>query len=107
MPQAAGDAQPYMAFPTDGPVENPNVISIHEPKLGPVTKSPEDALDVVLRGIFPEGYDKQVNLFEQGLDSFKVMQIVTRSGEEGYRIQMQDIMKDPTFKGIVANMKTE
>ena len=107
MPQAAGASQPYMAFPTDKPIQNPNVIKINEPKLGNVTKSPEDALDVVLKGIFPEGYDKQANLFEQGLDSFKVMQIVTRCGEEGYRVHMQDIMKDPTFKGIVSSMKTE
>ena len=107
MPPTAGGYVPYMAFPTDKPIENPNLIRINEPKLGAVTRSPEDALDVVLSGIFPEGYDKQTNLFEQGLDSFKVMQIVTRAGEEGYRLHMQDIMKDPTFKGIVAAMKTE
>lgn len=107
MPPTAGGSVPYMAFPTDKPIENPNLIRINEPKLGAVTRSPEDALDVVLSGIFPEGYDKQTNLFEQGLDSFKVMQIVTRAGEEGYRLHMQDIMKDPTFKGIVAAMKTE
>ncbi|MBR1633676.1 MAG: hypothetical protein IJ682_01290, partial [Lachnospiraceae bacterium] len=107
MPPTAGGSVPYMAFPTDKPIENPNLIKINEPKLGAVTRSPEDALDVVLSGIFPEGYDKQAGLFEQGLDSFKVMQIVTRAGEEGYRIHMQDIMKDPTFKGIVAAMKTE
>ena len=107
MPPIAGGSVPYMAFPTDKPIENPNLIKINEPKLGAVTRSPEDALDVVLSGIFPEGYDKQAGLFEQGLDSFKVMQIVTRAGEEGYRIHMQDIMKDPTFKGIVAAMKTE
>ena len=107
MSPTAGTSAPYMAFPTDKPIENPNLIRINEPKLGAVTKSPEDALDVVLRGIFPEGYDKQASLFEQGLDSFKVMQIVTRVGEEGYRVHMQDIMKDPTFKGIVAGMKTE
>ena len=108
MPSAPqGGAQPFMAMPVNAPIENPVTMKINEPHLGPVTKSPEDALDTVLSGIFQNGYDKQANLFEQGLDSLKMMQIVTRCGEQGYRVNMQGIMKDPTFKGIIACMKTE
>ena len=102
-----GSGLPFMGMTVDAPIEKPVTMKINEPRLGPVTKSPEDALDTVLRSIFLNGYDKQANLFEQGLDSLKIMQIVTRCGEQGYRVNMLDIMKDPTFKGIVACMKTK
>ena len=69
--------------------------------------APEDALDTVLGGILTQGYDKQENLLEQGLTSFGLMQLVTRCAEQGYRVKIEDIMKDPTFSGIVENMKTE
>jgi aryl carrier-like protein len=32
------------------------------------------------------------------------MQIITRCGEQGYRITMQDIFQNPTFAGIVEKL---
>ena len=106
-PMQAGTQAPYMGFPTDAPIQNPNVIQVQEPKLGPVTKSPEDALNLVLSGIFPSGYNKQENLLTQGMNSFQIMQLITRCGEQGYRLRIEDVMKNPTFSGIVSSMKTE
>ena len=96
-----------MGFPANAPVEHPNTIKIDEPKLGQVTRAPEDALQIVLSGILVQGYDKQQNLLEQGLTSFGIMQLITRCAEQGYRVRMEDVIKDPTFAGIVGNMKTE
>ena len=96
-----------MGFPTNEPIENPNTIKINEPKLGQVTQAPEDALSTVLNGILPNGYDKENSLLEQGLSSFGIMQLVTRCSEQGYRVKIEDVMKDPTFSGIVSIMKTE
>ena len=92
-------------YEVDKPIENPNVIAIEEPHVGAPTKSPEEALAIVFSLIFPQGYGKDENLFEKGLDSFKIMQIVTRAAENGYRIKMQDIFKNPTFNGIVGVME--
>ena len=92
-------------YEVDKPIENPNVIAIEEPHVGVPTKSPEEALAIVFSLIFPQGYGKDENLFEKGLDSFKIMQIVTRAAENGYRIKMQDIFKNPTFNGIVGVME--
>ena len=105
--QANTGQMPYMAIPVEKPIDNPNTIKINEPKLGKVTQSPEAALDTVLRGIFPQGYDRNRNLVEQGMTSFNFMQIITRCGEQGYRVKLQDIIKDPVFDNIVASMKTE
>ena len=107
IPYAAPVPMPYMGFPTNAPIQNPNVIQINEPKLGQVTKAPEDALNIVLSGILPGGYNKDVNLFHQGLNSFGVMQLITRCAEYGYRLKIEDVIKNPTFSGIVSNMKTE
>jgi aryl carrier-like protein len=98
---------PYMAIPVEKPIDNPNTIKINEPKLGKVTQSPEAALDTVLRGIFPQGYDRSRNLVEQGMTSFNFMQIITRCAEQGYRVKLVDIVKDPVFDKIVAAMETE
>ena len=106
-PMQAGTQAPYMGFPTNAPIQNPNVIQVQEPKLGAVTKSPEDALNLVLSGIFPNGYNKQENLLTQGMNSFQIMQLITRCGEQGYRLRIEDVMKNPTFSGIVSSMKTE
>ena len=106
-PGMGGLQAPYMGFPTDGPIQDPNVINIQEPKLGPVTRAPEDALNFVLSGIFPNGYDKQENLLSQGMTSFQMMQLITRIGEQGYRLKIEDVIKNPTFSGIVGSMKTE
>jgi aryl carrier-like protein len=96
-----------MAIPVEKPIDNPNTIKINEPKLGKVTQSPEAALDTVLRGIFPQGYDRSRNLVEQGMTSFNFMQIITRCAEQGYRVKLVDIVKDPVFDKIVAAMETE
>ena len=107
-PPAQGNGQiPYMGFPTNAPVQNPTVIQIQKPKLGPVTRSPEDALQFVLSGIFPGGYNKEENLLLQGMNSFQIMQLITRCGEQGYRLKIEDVMKNPTFSGIVSSMTTE
>lgn len=106
-PMQDGTQAPYMGFPTNAPIQNPNIIQVQEPKLGVVTKSPEDALNLVLSGIFPGGYNKQENLLTQGMNSFQIMQLITRCGEQGYRLRIEDVMKNPTFSGIVSSMKTE
>ena len=105
--QANAGQTPYMAIPVEKPIDNPNTIKINEPKLGKVTQSPEAALDTVLRGIFPQGYDRGRNLVEQGMTSFNFMQIITRCAEQGYRVKLMDIVKDPVFDKIAAAMKTE
>ena len=109
MPQPMGGLQPMDAaaqapLATQAP-QAPQASQIPTLEFGSVTKSPEDALDAVLSGIFPNGYDKEVNLFEQGMDSLKMVQMVSGCAREGYKLEMQKIMEDPTFKGIVANMK--
>ena len=106
-PIQSGTHQPYMGFPVSAPVSNPNVIQISEPHLGNVTRSPEDALDFVLTTILPNGYNKQDSLISQGMNSFNVMQLITRCAEQGYRLKIEEVIKDPTFSGIVSSMKTK
>jgi len=106
-PIQGGTHQPYMGFPVSAPVSNPNVIQIPEPHLGNVTRSPEDALDFVLTTILPNGYNKQDSLISQGMNSFNVMQLITRCAEQGYRLKIEEVIKDPTFSGIVSSMKTK
>ena len=105
----------YIQFPSPSYGSQPNTpvvgavpdIFFQKPLLGKVTKSPEDALDSVLSSIFPNGYDRDGNLFDNGIDSVMVAQITVKCAEEGYRIGMEEIFADPTFTGIVSNMKTE
>ena len=106
-PAQAGVQLPYMGFPTNAPVANPVVIQVQKPKLGAVTRSPEDALHFVLSGIFPGGYNKEDSLLLQGMNSFQMMQLITRVGEQGYRLTIEDVVKNPTFSGIVRSMTTE
>ena len=106
-PIQGGTHQPYMGFPVGAPISNPNVIQISEPQLGNVTRSPEDALDFVLTTILPNGYNKQDSLISQGMNSFNVMQLITRCAEQGYRLKIEEVIKDPTFSGIVSSMKTK
>ena len=58
----------------------------------------------MLNGLLP-GFEKDKNLFEQGLTSLDVMKIVTRCGEYGYHVDMETIFLTPTFEGILAGMK--
>jgi aryl carrier-like protein len=107
MPFASISQMSFARQPVPAPGQAMTVPGPGMPRLGKVTKSPEDALDAALLAVFPDGYDKQVNLFEQGLDSLKMVRLASLCAEEGYRIGLQDFMKDPTFKGVVAGMKTE
>ncbi|MBR1443358.1 MAG: hypothetical protein IJ583_07490 [Firmicutes bacterium] len=94
----------YQAHPVQEPIENPNVMNIPEPKVGTPTESPEQALDAVLKGLLPT-FDRNIGLFEQGFTSLNLMQIVTRLAEHGYKIKMENIISDPTFDGLLSNMK--
>ena len=98
--------QQYQPKPIDKPVENPNIIKMHKPKLEKPTRAPREALRVVLDSIRP-GFQENGNLFEQGLTSYNVMQMVTRAGEQGYVLTMRDIISEPTFEAIASKMKTE
>ena len=94
----------YNSHPVNAPVDNPNVMKINQPKVGAPDKPAEEALDIVLKGLLPT-YDRSKSLFDQGFTSLNLMQIVTRCGEHGYRVQLQDIIANPTFDGILAAMK--
>jgi aryl carrier-like protein len=104
--QAMQTYQQYQPKPIDKPVENPNIIKMHKPKLEKPTRAPREALRVVLDSIRP-GFQEIGNLFEQGLTSYNVMQMVTRAGEQGYVLTMRDIISEPTFEAIASKMKTE
>ena len=101
MMKKLGEYQPH---PLGEPVENPNVMEIHEPEMGEVNMSAEDALDLVLKNILPT-FDRSKSLFDQGFTSLNLMQIVTRCGEQGYRLNMKDIIDAPYFDNMVANMQ--
>ena len=94
----------YISKPVKEPIENPNVVQIEKPKIAKPEKSAEEVLNYVLNGILP-GFEKDSNLFEQGLTSFDVMKVITRCGQYGYQIDMADIFLTPTFEEIVAKMK--
>lgn len=93
----------FQSHPVTAPIDKPNVMDIPEPKIGVPTKSAAEALDIVLKGILP-AFDRSKTLFEQGFTSLNLMQIVTRCGEHGYNITLQDIIIDPTFDGIASRM---
>ena len=99
-----GQLGQYNSHPVNAPVDNPNVMKINQPKVGVPDKPAEEALDIVLKGLLPT-YDRSKSLFDQGFTSLNLMQIVTRCGEHGYRVQLQDIITNPTFDGILAAMK--
>ena len=76
---------------------------IHEAYVGKPVKPADAVLTEVLNSISP-GFDLSENLMEQGLTSFNAMQIVTRCAEQGYRVQLNDVIINPTFEGIVSRM---
>ena len=93
----------YRTFPVQTPAEIPNVTKIEPPHTGkPVRPADEVFLDV-MKGILPN-YDPAVDLFEQGVSSFNLIQIVTRCAEQGYRLNLQDIIQNPDFERIVSHM---
>lgn len=94
----------YSVKKADGPIEKPNVIEIHKAKVSRPTKSAEEVLEYVLRGLLKNGLNKSEDLFEQGLTSLDTVKIVTRCGEHGYSIKMQDIYMHSTFDELVKCM---
>ena len=96
--------QKYMSKPVDAPIEDPNVIKIEKAKVSKPTVSAEEALTIVLNGLLPK-WNKEDDLFEQGLTSLDTVKIVTRCGENGYAIEMKDIYMTPTFDELVKAMK--
>ena len=103
-PQLMQQFAQYQARPVNEPIQNPTIMKIEKPHVGVPTETPEVALDEVLKSIFP-AYDRNTGLLEQGFTSLNMMQIVTRLGEHGYSIHMQDIVANPSFDGILPNMK--
>ena len=103
-PQLMQQFAQYQARPVNEPIQNPTIMQIEKPHVGVPTETPEVALDEVLKSIFP-AYDRNTGLLEQGFTSLNMMQIVTRLGEHGYSIAMGDIIANPSFDGILPNMK--
>ena len=95
----------YRSKKVDQPIEKPNVIGIQKAKVIKPVKSAEEVLDHVLSGLLPNGYSKERDLFEQGLTSLDTVKMVTRCGEHGYSLSMQDIYMHSTFEGLLACMK--
>lgn len=98
-PEQAQKLDKYVAKPIGKPVEKPNIIKINEPKIAKAEKSAEEVLSYVLNELLP-GFDKEKNLFEQGFTSLDVMKLITRCGEYGYKLKMESVFLNPTFKGI-------
>ena len=88
----------------DAPIEKPNVIKIEKAKVAKPTKSAEEVLEYVLKGLLKNGLDKSVDLFEQGLTSLDAVKLVTRCGEHGYAVKMQDIYMHSKFEELVKCM---
>ncbi len=78
-------------------------MEIPTPYVGKPVRPADAVLTEVLNSISP-GFDLSENLMEQGLTSFNAMQIVTRCAEQGYRVQLNDVIINPTFEGIVSRM---
>jgi aryl carrier-like protein len=88
----------------DAPIEKPNVIKIEKAKVAKPTKSAEEVLEYVLKGLLKNGLDKSMDLFEQGLTSLDAVKLVTRCGEHGYAVKMQDIFMHSKFEELVKCM---
>ena len=88
----------------DAPIEKPNVIKIEKAKVAKPTKSAEEVLEYVLKGLLKNGLDKSADLFEQGLTSLDAVKLVTRCGEHGYAVKMQDIYMHSKFEELVKCM---
>jgi len=89
------------------PVENPQVVNINEPKLGEKVNPPEKALAIVLQSIVGRPVHESENFFAMGLTSINVMQMITRCGEQGYRITMQDVINNPTIAELAKKLAAE
>ena len=96
--------EPYISRKADKPIEQPNVIEINKAKVAKPVKSAEEVLEHVLSGLLKNGFNKTDDLFEQGLTSLDAVKIVTRCGEHGYAVKMQDIYMHSTFDELVKYM---
>ena len=94
----------YQSKKVDKPIEKPNVIGIKKAKIEKPEKSAEEVLEYVLSTVLEKGLDKQKDLFEQGLSSLDTVKIVTRCGEYGYELGMQDIYMHSVFDELVQCM---
>ena len=91
----------YKSKKIDKPVEKPNVIGLNNVKVGKPEKSAEEVLEYVLSTVLKGQLDKDKDLFEQGLSSLDTVKMVTRCGEYGYRVNMQDIYMHSVFNELV------
>ena len=92
--------QKYVSKEVDAPIENPNVIKIEKAKVSKPTVPAPQALEIVMNTLM-NSYDKEKDLFEQGLTSLDTVKMVTRCGENGYSLSLKDIYKGRTFDAIV------
>ena len=95
---------PYISRKVDPPIEQPTVIGIAKAKVNKPVRSAEEVLEHVLSGLLKKGFNKTDDLFEQGLTSLDTVKIVTRCGEHGYGVKMQDIYMHSTFDELVKCM---
>ena len=96
--------EPYVSRKVDHPIEQPTVIGITKAKVSKPVKSAEAVLEQVLSALLKNGFSKTEDLFEQGLTSLDTVKIVTRCGEHGYSVKMQDIYMHSTFDELVKCM---
>ena len=89
------------------PVENPVVVDINRPKLGERVNSPEKALEIVLQSIIGRPVHDSENFLAMGLTSINIMQIITRCGEQGYRVTIQDVISNPTITELAKRLSAE
>nr|WP_021167068.1 acyl carrier protein [Sporomusa ovata]EQB28922.1 hypothetical protein SOV_1c06480 [Sporomusa ovata DSM 2662] len=89
------------------PVENPVIVDINKPKLGEKVNSPEKALAIVLQSIVGRPVQESENFFAIGLTSVNVMQMITRCGEQGYQVTMQDVISNPTITELAKKLAAE
>jgi aryl carrier-like protein len=95
----------YRSHKVEKPIEKPNVIGLQHAKITKPEHSAQEVLDHVLNGLLKNGFNKTDDLFEQGLTSLDTMKLVTRCGEHGYSLSMQDIYMHSTYDGLLECMK--
>jgi aryl carrier-like protein len=103
--QLAQQMQKYQSHPVDKPIDKPNVIGLKPAKVAKAEHSAEEVLDHVLSGLLGDGYSRTEDFFEQGLTSFDVVKMVTRCGEHGYALSMQDVYMHSNFDELLGYMK--
>ena len=95
----------YQSRKVEKPIEKPNVIGLKRAKVTKAEYSAEEVLDHVLSGLLKDGFNKTDDLFEQGLTSLDTVKMVTRCGEHGYSLSMQDIYMHSTYDELLKCMK--